>query len=444
MTEHLTKSQTERFCARALPEADLTSMGQHLAECNQCHRQFTERLGSQTSEDFGFTLSPEHWFRHDHLDFEQLVSLADKTLNQSERELIDIHLRACEACREDVRSFIAFREKTDRELDISYASIRRQPDATSTPGVPWWPRLASRPTYAMAVIALVVILTAIVAILVKRRTEPLEAKRTEPNQIGVVPTPIPTVSVAASNSSPSPESVGTPTPIDDSSLVATLRDGNREITLDRGGHVSGLDDVAEVTRREIADALLAEKIERPTVLNDIAGQSSALRGPTSAKTFRLLSPGRSVIVDDRPTFKWEKLAGASSYRVYVGDSLGREIAQSQELTSEQMMWRVPKPLDRNQVYSWNVVATIDGNEVASPGPSSPEMKFRVLSLGEFQKIEQLKKTRSHLSLGVAYAKAGLVSEAEKEFQTLVQLNPESQLARKLLRSVRAMRNSKGE
>jgi hypothetical protein len=56
-------------------------------------------------------------------------------------------------------------------------------------------------------------------------------------------------------------------------------------------------------------------------------------------------------------------------------------------------------------------------------------------------LNQLKKSNSHLALGVFYAKVGLVTEAERELEKLVQLNPESELPRKLLQSVRKLRRA---
>ena len=56
-------------------------------------------------------------------------------------------------------------------------------------------------------------------------------------------------------------------------------------------------------------------------------------------------------------------------------------------------------------------------------------------------LNQLKKSTSHLALGVFYAKVGLVTDAEREFHTLIQLNPQSDLPRKLLQSVRKLRKA---
>ena len=108
---HLSKSQLERFCVCALAEDELIAVVMHVADCPSCHYRFVEELRlKQGSGTVAFSLEPEFCFRHDHLDFNQLVDLADEKLDQCMREIIDVHLRTCETCREDVRSFLAFRK----------------------------------------------------------------------------------------------------------------------------------------------------------------------------------------------------------------------------------------------------------------------------------------------------------------------------------------------
>jgi Tfp pilus assembly protein PilF len=62
------------------------------------------------------------------------------------------------------------------------------------------------------------------------------------------------------------------------------------------------------------------------------------------------------------------------------------------------------------------------------------------------KADELAKAKnagadSHLTLGVLYAQAGLLDDAEHELRALLRANPQSALAQKLLRSVRAKRRS---
>ncbi len=83
---------------------------------------------------------------------------------------------------------------------------------------------------------------------------------------------------------------------------------------------------------------------------------------------------------------------------------------------------------------------VGGEEIISPGVEAPEMKFKVLDekgVGELNRLN--KSSKSHLALGVFYARVGMVTEAEREFQTVVKENPRSTVALKLLRSVQSWR-----
>jgi hypothetical protein len=165
-----------------------------------------------------------------------------------------------------------------------------------------------------------------------------------------------------------------------------------------------------------------------------------LRGEgNNGKTFKLLYPSRRVVIEDKPTFKWERLSGVTSYRVYVLDANADQVAQSGELPPTQTQWKPPTSLRRGQIFSWVVTALIDGKEIVSPSASAPEMKFAILSGNDLIELNQLRKSDSHLALGIFYARVGLVTEAEREFQRLIQLNPQSELPRKLLQSVRSLR-----
>src|SRR5437870_1570545 len=121
MTEHILKSKIERFSVSAFSEEQQVAIAMHLAECEACHRVLSETLRSQRgTEGLRFTLAPEFWFRHDHLDYEQLVDIAENKLDAAEREIIDIHLSTCATCREDVSSFLAFRDQIEPELRVRY------------------------------------------------------------------------------------------------------------------------------------------------------------------------------------------------------------------------------------------------------------------------------------------------------------------------------------
>jgi len=328
-----------------------------------------------------------------------------------------------EIATENVRSLPAVQTEIAPETEVSYAPIEQEPTRR---GLAW------KPIYAAAIIVIGIALVIGAALQLKRRAENLRAKEAQAspaltpddravNDLSPLPTP---------NESP----VENP---DSSAAIIALNDRAGMVTVDNGGNVSGLDDVPAPTRDDIAKALLSERIARPAILKDLAGKENALRGSENAQPFKLISPSRAVIVSDRPGLKWERVSGASSYRVYVSDSAGQGMATSEELPSERTEWLLPKPLKRGEIYVWTVVAVVDGKEIASPGPSAPEMKFQVLSARNLQQLTQLKKTGSNLALGVFYSREGMIPGAEREFQALVRENPGSVVAKKLLVGVQS-------
>ncbi len=186
--------KVSRCRSEGFSEEQQVSIANHLAECEACHRVLGETLRSQRgTEGLKFTLAPEFWFRHDHLDYEQLVGIAENKLDATERELIEIHLSTCATCREDVRGFLAFREKIEPQLRVRYGPAAKEPKPSPVSRRNWRRGLAWKPASVAAVILIGIGL--IIAILVlKRRTASLEAQRTPPSQIntrGVGPTPTP-------------------------------------------------------------------------------------------------------------------------------------------------------------------------------------------------------------------------------------------------------------
>src|SRR6185369_7407565 len=137
---------------------ELAAAAVHTAECQACDQRFIEELKRQHGPvPFNFTLEPEFWFRNEHLDFDQLVGLADDTFDEETREIINLHLSTCDSCREDVRSFLAFREATAGEMNVSYGAKHYEPD-DEIRVAPWRrQRLPRRPVYAVAAIVLVAV-----------------------------------------------------------------------------------------------------------------------------------------------------------------------------------------------------------------------------------------------------------------------------------------------
>ena len=433
MTQHLSTSQLKLFCVSALAEDQLTAAAIHIADCQPCEKQFTEELARQNgAAPVNFTLEPGFWFRNDHVDFDRLVGIAENTLDEEIREITDIHLEACERCREDVRSFLAFRQATAGEIGLSYGPINVQSSHDVLPTATWWQRLQMPPVYAVAAVLLIAVTFLIVLIAINRRSGSLEAGRNDRTNINTDENP-------SGSPSTSPNVAPSPTIADDSPTVAILKDTRGEVKIDKNGDVTGLDELSEASRQQIARVALSERIDPATVLSDLSADQSGLRGSgDTAKEVRLLYPTRRVVIEDRPVFKWDGLPNATHYRIYVLDANGNQASRSEELPPTQTEWKAPTPLRRGQIFSWVVTALVDGKEIVSPSASAPEMKFAILSGNDLRELGRLKKQNSHLALGLFYARTGLTIEAERELQSLIRLNPQSDLARKLLQSVRSM------
>ena len=451
MTEHLSKPRLERLCVRALSSRELVLSTQHLATCRYCRRHYqTTREAQRGGSTVRFTLAPEVWLRHEHLDYEQLVALAEQATDAEDQELINLHLKICAVCREDMRSFLAFREQIKAELLISYAPTKRRA-AEERKRFAWWTGLQWQFRYA-AVILLVVI--GVVTGLLLFNSPALDERRTA----------TPAIKPGANNQLASPEARATnstanperPTPAHDghqaggvttrgnrgpiaqgkTTTSISLRDADRTVTISDRGIVSGLDDIPASSRRAVAAALQTEAVARSAIMEQLAEGRSTLRGRGVNESFSLISPSETVIVGDRPVFKWQPLAGARSYRVYVTDSNGKVDVKSGPIEPTITQWNVSYPLKRGEVYSWAVVALRDDEEIVSPGPAASEVRFQILSAADLDQLNQLRKSNSHLALGVFYARVGLISEAESEFAELASLNPHSKLPKQLLRSLR--------
>lgn len=209
------------------------------------------------------------------------------------------------------------------------------------------------------------------------------------------------------------------------------------MSIDSSGRLRGLGDLSPELQQSIEEFLTAEEVKRPDILAEINGVKSDLRGTGDKPSLGLLSPVGVVIAEDRPVFKWEPLAGATAYRVQVSDSPSREPISSDLLPETVTQWTPVEALRRGKVYSWIVIATVDGKEVVSPSVSTPEVKFKVLEEERARELSLLKRVNSRLALGVFYSREGMLAEAEREFQILVESNPQLPMVKRLTRIIRA-------
>ena len=233
-----------------------------------------------------------------------------------------------------------------------------------------------------------------------------------------------------------------PTPEATQEVLLALNDGPRRVVIDEQGNLTGLDELSPAHRQAVKNALATQQVGNSSTLSGLGGKRGELRGTNNGSSFAPLNPVGKIILTTRPTLFWSKLDGATDYRVVIYDSNFNPVSSSPQLTNQS--WVVPHVLDRGEIYSWQVIATKDGQEVKTPVPPAPEAKFKVLEQGRANELNRARQSYggSHLTLGVLYAQAGLLDEAEREFGLLLKANPDSKVARNLLRNTRAMRRTR--
>jgi hypothetical protein len=355
-----------------------------------------------------------------------------------------------------VNDLVLFRNQTETEIRASHLPID-QP-TTVSPEVSWLDglRLFWKPAYFAAAGAITVTLIVAIALLLSLHSGSRQ-KQGEISGDRKSPTPAPSVIASAppnTNDVPPPtqevlnsKSAQSNLPkrvrIKNSSpdhLLISLNDVGKNVSIYDSGRVSGLEDVQPELRQSIIAFLSQEEIKRPDILAEINGPKSALRGTGEDRSFKLSSPVGSVINDVHPTFKWESMQGASSYQVYVTNWKGRNIAKSEKLSANITEWVLDVSLNRGEVYSWSVVATVGGEEIVSPPVPEPEVTFKILESRKARELDELRrKTRSPLALGVFYAREGMIEEAGREFHRLHEMNRESPTVSKILRIIQSWR-----
>jgi len=450
LAEHLTQKQFEDYCRRQLHVAELVPVSEHIGECEACRRQVEVALSGDAaffalrSEVFGEAAesSSPHATRV-HLTAEQTVGYVEGTLSDEGLRTVSDHLSSCEHCTLSVDDLRAFRDQLEPSLEHEYQPAFVRSSTTvhvSTEG--WWRRaFASLPAFFRVSpgpafgAALAVMLLAVFGWFIWRAQ-----REREPRQ-EVVVSPAPNaqpapVVVAPAPTQPAPE----PAKPEPAPVVAQLNDGGARLSLDGEGVLSGAEALPPAYRELLKEALTGRRIERSSQLKGLARPGSSLMGSeTQAGEFSVHDPVGSVLITDRPTFRWSAMEGATGYIVEVYDGDFNLVTSSPQLDAPS--WTSSQTLARGKVYSWQVKAVKDGQEFKAPRPPAPQAKFRILDRAKADELARARRAypSSHLTLGLLYAEAGLLKEAEQELRLLQKANTNSELARSLLRQVQALR-----
>ncbi|HEX8843662.1 MAG TPA: zf-HC2 domain-containing protein [Pyrinomonadaceae bacterium] len=452
MSRHLTDQELESYRVRRLPPRQLLSANAHLHNCDSCH----ERYGGDRSlaDAFAFAQSfKAAGAEESHLPFEQLAAYVDDALRGEEHLTVAAHLEECARCEAQVRELEPLRALI---TGGSYPAPARRATFFEKLGSAWQAP-AYRTAAQVASVALVVALLGwFLARSLRTDMADRQAHAPQPPQeqaqikqettssgVGVeAPRPEGTQSQPTPDGEASPASSQPPPKAapESSSTVLALEDGDTRVTLDERGRAGGLDSLSPAHQRLVTRVLTSARVETPPLPWEGDSKGDRLMGGSGDEvSFSLHSPVGKVVETTRPTLRWTPLEGATSYVVTVRDSTARTMITSAPLSSAE--WSVPRPLRRGVIYSWKVLAVKGDEEFVSPPPTAPDAQFKVLEEAQAEELKRARQRapRSRLLLGALYARAGLLDEAEREFRGLVEKNPRSRFARKLLRDVRARR-----
>jgi len=427
---HPNKQQLQDYISQQLGVAELLTVSEHLDGCETCRQQLQVAMSS----DLPFLslhegLAEELGDPAGHLTAAQTADYVDKNLAGDEKQFAVDHLSACEICQLAVADLRTFRNEIATSIDNDYQPVitHEQPAQSRWQFSRIFPVLTSPAPAFFA--ALMVILFGTATWLVWRATRPAA-------YVATSPTPLP----QPSTNSESPAPVATPSQAEVIPVVAQLNDGNGQLVLDQEGKLSGVENLPVNYQGLLKKALSSGRIDKSSQLTGLSRPSSSLMGSGNQKTeFAVLEPAGNVLMSDRPTFRWTRMDGPTSYVVELYDEQFQQVATSLNITTNS--WTPPQSLTRGKVYSWQVKASRDGEEVTTPRPPAPQAKFRILDQAKTNELDRAKRAygSSHLTMGLLYADAGLLKEAEQELRLVQKANPDSELARNLLRQVQTLR-----
>jgi hypothetical protein len=418
--KHPTKQELNEYCRRALSPASFLSVHRHVATCPHCAAQCRspQQLERDLTDLHAALLSSPDATPY-HLSAAEAAAYVRGTLDEIDLEIAESHLETCPTCVSEVQSRKPVHVIKPKRLRIVNG---------------WQPWRVAAVVFCGALLILLALW-----LLHSRPAEQKEQAAWPASQS----TPNSSPNVQAPADLPNQSTPPVEQAVPDVQFWLVLNDAGGKVTLDKQDTLGGLERLPTRIQQKIRAVLQAGRFTPSSALVQLASRPSALLSKSgNGLPFRLVGPLGEVVRTQQPTFRWRALAGAQSYKVIVTDGDLNEVATSQPLNTTE--WRITKPLKEGGVYSWQVTAMKDGVAITSPVLPAPQAKFRVIDHATLETLKQSERAYpdSHLTRGVLYAEAGLLDEAEQELRMLVHNNPQAGVARKLLRSVQAMRTEK--
>lgn len=404
---HLTPQERDAYLAGTLVPAELLAADRHVQDCDECMGM----LAAERSEPPLVSVNELTDVEVEHLSFEQMSGHVDGRLDEVDSSIVTLHLEDCETCRREVAGLASVRN------EIEVGGVREE----HFRAVPFWRN------WKVLIPAFGVLATVMFVWFIRPGDGPQPI-----NDIVAVPSPDLTPSPA-----PTDVPVPSPEPASSPAMVAALNDAGGTVGINKEGEIVGVASLSPRLRNAVKHALAEGSVSVGPGVERAGG--GVLMGGAEGVPFGLTYPVGEVVLPQRPRFRWRSADGAESYRVRVFDDAFNEVLASPGLTGTE--WAAATALPRGRSYRWQVTAVVDGKEVMSPVRPAPDAVFRIVDAAAADDIDLVRRRHpnSDLLLGLAYARAGMREEAEREFNSLLRRNPNSELARKLLRQVRGGR-----
>lgn len=445
MPEHISAQTKEQYWKRLLPAEELLVVDDHLAVCEACRLQVGTALKLLPAE----LLSALEAEPFEHPVYEQLAAYADGELDDLESEIVESHFACCTQCSGELHDLQALRAQIASTVSapaVSAPIVGIQPQRLTLRQqlAAFWrtPTLRIPLQFGAAAACLVLIAWA-ATVPLRRNIAELKAQLAQSEQrndelqreyeiakgdAGDLQRQIAQLQLGNDHSA--------------EAVAIALNDG--KLKVDAQGNIAGLEGLSSSNQQIVKSAIESGQVKTPTSISSLTGRAGVLMGgannsANSGVAFALTSPIGTAVSSARPTFRWQSLQGATGYIVTVLDMDFNVINKSSLVASTS--WTMSESLERGRNYIWIVTAITDGKEVKSPVAPAPEARFKVLERERVDEVLKMKRDYpdSHLLSGVFYAQAGLLDDAEREFQLLARENAKSDIARRLLRNVKAIR-----
>ncbi|MGH9916473.1 MAG: anti-sigma factor family protein, partial [Pyrinomonadaceae bacterium] len=354
MTEHFSSKLIERFRGREVSPEDLTVAESHLGQCEMCRQQLAEAMRVQMGvqavmADLAVALEESN-----HPAIDLLANYIEDELDDVESENIKTHLESCQMCTDDVRDLQEGMVADLKSFIEERPSSKRSNLWERFSALAHWP--VQSKAIQIAIVMLIVVVALPVTILLLRLTssKPQTEISQSPSSVSKSGNPELTTPTDQSNTFSQSGATAQLRPPNSNAASTTIKSpgqlqsiskpntSQQDLLALNASDKNVLEELSPATQRAIRTAIEAQNISKPAILAMLFNQASVLRQNADGETsFKLLYPKRIVIAEDRPTFKWKSLKGASGYQVNIIATGFKETEKSPELSSTITQWTPP-------------------------------------------------------------------------------------------------------